>query len=82
MGFVSTSFFLSLFVEVGVETSLTPQDTHWVGNWWLGFTIFGGLSVFWSLWLFSFPKEFPLTKKRREDAKREGSTNEDVSYKN
>ena len=78
MGFVLTAFFLSLFVEFEVQTSLTPQDTRWVGNWWLGFAIFGGISVFWSLWLFAFPKEFPLTKRRREEARPERSASEDV----
>ena len=80
MGFVLTSFFLSLFVEFGVQTSLTPRDAQWVGNWWLGFAIFGGVSVFWSLWLFAFPKEFPLTKRRREEAQRERCAIEDVGY--
>lgn len=78
VGFVLSSVFLSLFVETGVQTSLTSQDTRWVGNWWLGFAIFGGFGIFWSLWLFGFPKEFPKTKKRRE----EGSYTEDSSNNN
>ncbi|KAL9981591.1 hypothetical protein ACROYT_G010316 [Oculina patagonica] len=77
VGMALTSVFRSLFVEFGVQTSLTPQDTHWVGNWWLGFAIFGGIAVFWSFWLFAFPKEFPLTNKRREEAERERGANED-----
>ena len=82
-GFVLSPVFLSKFVELGVQTSLTPDDTRWVGNWWLGFAIFGGLSALWSLWLSAFPKEFPMTKKQREEeeeAKRNESTSEDVSY--
>jgi len=55
-----------MFVELGVQTSLTMQDTRWVGNWWLGFAIFGVICVFWSVWLLGFPKELPLTKKKRE----------------
>lgn len=65
-GFVVLSRFLSMFVELGVQTSLTVRDKDWVGNWWLGFAIFGAICVFWSIWLLGFPKEFPLTKKRRE----------------
>ena len=76
-GFVLSSIFLSLFVETGVQTSLTPQDTRWIGNWWLGIAIAGGLGAFWSPWLFGFPKEFPLTRARRE----EGNTTDDVGYK-
>ena len=80
-GFVLSPIFLSKFVEFGVQTSLTPEDTRWVGNWWLGFAIFGGLCAFWSLWFYAFPKEFPLTKERREEeAKRKESTSGDVSY--
>ena len=55
-----------MFVEPGVQTSLTIQDKRWVGNWWIGFAIFGAICAFWSIWLLGFPKEFPLTKKRRE----------------
>ena len=55
-----------MFVVLGVQTSLTIHDTSWVGNWWLGFAIFGVICVFWSIWLLGFPKEFPLTKKQRE----------------
>ena len=83
MGFVLSAVFLSKFVEFGVPTTLTPDDTRWVGNWWLGFAIFGGLCAFWSLWLFAFPKEFPLTKRRREEkeeAKLNESTSDDVSH--
>ena len=68
MGFALSSIFLSLFVETGVQTSLTPQDTSWVGNWWLGFTTFGGFAVFWSLWLFGFPKKLPVTQTRRAES--------------
>ena len=66
VGFVIISFFLSIFVDLGVMTSLTPRDPRWVGAWWLGFVIFGALCVFWSLWLLGFPREFPATKERRE----------------
>ncbi|CAH3111261.1 unnamed protein product [Porites lobata] len=68
VGFALSSIFLSLFVETGVQTSLTRQDTSWVGNWWLGFTIFGGFAVFWSLWLFGFPKKLPVTQTRRAES--------------
>ncbi|PFX24711.1 solute carrier organic anion transporter family member 4A1-like isoform X2 [Stylophora pistillata] len=66
VGFVLISRFLLMFVEPGVQTSLTIQDKRWVGNWWIGFAIFGAICVFWSIWILGFPKEFPLTKKRRE----------------
>ena len=63
------SIFLSIYVDLGVQTSLTPRDPRWVGAWWLGFAIFGALCAFWSFWLFGFPKEFPSTRARRERKK-------------
>ena len=66
LGFVFISLFLSIFVELGVQTTLTRSDKAWVGNWWLGFIIFGAICIFWSVWLLGYPKEFPLTKKLRE----------------
>jgi len=66
VGFVCVSSFLSMFVELGVQTSLTIHDTRWVGNWWLGFAIFGAICVFWSIWLLGFPKHIPSAKKQRE----------------
>lgn len=66
VGFVLLSSFLSMYVELGVQTWLTIQDTRWVGNWWLGFAIFGVICVFWSIWLLGFPKELPATKKQRD----------------
>ena len=66
VGFVCISKFLSMFVELGVQTSLTIRDPRWVGNWWLGFPIFGAICVFWSIWLLGFPKTFSPTKKQPE----------------
>ena len=66
VGFVCISKFLSMFVELGVQTSLTIRDPRWVENWWLGFPIFGAICIFWSIWLLGFPKKFSLTKKQPE----------------
>ena len=74
VGFVVISRFLRMFVELGAQTSLTVLDKRWVGNWWLGFAVFGAICVFWSIWLLGFPKEFPLTKKRREQIEMESYT--------
>ena len=59
-------YFLSLYVDLGVQTSLTPQSEDWVGAWWLGFIVCTGLAVLWSGWLMGFPKEFPTTQELRK----------------
>ena len=70
VGFVLVAIFLSIYVDLGVQTSLTQRDPRWVGAWWLGFAIFGVLCCFWSFWLLGFPKEFPGTRARREREKK------------
>ncbi|EDO41174.1 predicted protein, partial [Nematostella vectensis] len=67
-GFVVAGIFLAMYVDIGVQTSLTPKDERWVGAWWLGFVVCGTLCIFWSLWLFGFPRRIPK-KNASEDLK-------------
>ncbi|XP_071105324.1 solute carrier organic anion transporter family member 2B1-like [Haliotis cracherodii] len=49
-----------VFSQIPVDlspTSLTPQDPRWLGAWWLGFIVFGGVSVVTAVPLFFFPKK-------------------------
>jgi len=47
------------------ETDITPRDPRWIGAWWLGFLIFGIISILLALHLFCFPKHYK--KKEKED---------------
>lgn len=76
VGLVSSFFFLSLFVETDIQTSLSMKDTLWVGNWWLGFLVVAALGALGSPWMFGFPNELPTTKARRE----QNEYKEDVGY--
>lgn len=38
---------------------MTPEDTNWVGAWWLGYLIGAGLLLLPVIPLLGFPKEFP-----------------------
>ncbi|XP_046584239.1 solute carrier organic anion transporter family member 2A1-like [Haliotis rubra] len=52
--------FGGVFSQIPVDlspTSLTPQDPRWIGAWWLGFLVFGGVSVVTAVPLFFFPKK-------------------------
>jgi hypothetical protein len=74
VGFVLGGVFLSMYVDIGTQTFLTPKSEEWVGAWWPGFIVSSGLAVLVSGWLIGFPKEFPGT----EDLKKRhliGNTN-------
>ncbi|XP_066446834.1 solute carrier organic anion transporter family member 1C1-like isoform X2 [Eleutherodactylus coqui] len=47
--FMLSSLFAKLYVDIGFvnldTVSITPQDTRWVGAWWLGFLVAGTLSL-------------------------------------
>lgn len=48
-GFMLGSFFAKLYVDIGFvdldTVAITPQDTRWVGAWWLGFLVAGALNL-------------------------------------
>ncbi|XP_040201388.1 solute carrier organic anion transporter family member 1B3-like [Rana temporaria] len=49
VGFTLGSFFAKLYVDVGFvdmdEVTISPQDTRWVGAWWMGFLVAGTISL-------------------------------------
>ena len=49
----------------GVE--LTPQDSNFIGAWWLGYIVGGILSILVSLPLIAFPHELPGTPEIRAE---------------
>ncbi|XP_067665011.1 solute carrier organic anion transporter family member 2B1-like [Haliotis asinina] len=52
--------FGGVFSQIPVDlarTPLTPQDPRWIGAWWLGFLVFGGVSLLTAVPLFFFPKK-------------------------
>ncbi|CAG5123500.1 unnamed protein product, partial [Candidula unifasciata] len=43
-------------------TQLTPRHPKWIGAWWLGYIVFGLLSLVVSIPLFCFPRRLPRKK--------------------
>ncbi|OWK62459.1 Solute carrier organic anion transporter family member 1C1 [Lonchura striata] len=68
-GFLLGSLCAKLYVDIGFvdpgSISITPQDSRWVGAWWLGFLI-GGATSFLSAIPFCF---LPKSLKKPEEAK-------------
>lgn len=60
LGFGCGAALMELYVDFispsVVKLTLTPTDTQWVGAWWVGFLIFGILTVATAPPFFAFPK--------------------------
>ncbi|XP_021145515.1 solute carrier organic anion transporter family member 1C1 isoform X1 [Columba livia] len=63
LGFLLGSFCASLWVDIGVvdidAISINPKDTRWVGAWWLGLLICGGVNFIASLPFWFLPSSLP-----------------------
>ncbi|NWX25330.1 SO1C1 protein, partial [Notiomystis cincta] len=70
-GFLLGSLCAKLYVDIGFvdpgSITITPQDSRWVGAWWLGFLI-GGATNFLSAIPFCF---LPKSLKKPEEAKKD-----------
>ncbi|KFW01469.1 Solute carrier organic anion transporter family member 1C1, partial [Eurypyga helias] len=70
-GFLLGSLCAKLYVDIGFvdlgSISITPQDSRWVGAWWLGFLI-GGVTSFLAALPFCFlPKNLKKPEKANND---------------
>ncbi|KFW95332.1 Solute carrier organic anion transporter family member 1C1, partial [Phalacrocorax carbo] len=74
-GFLLGSLCAKLYVDIGSvdlgSITITPQDSRWVGAWWLGFLI-GGVTSFLAAIPFCF---LPKSLKKQEEA-----NNDNTSY--
>ncbi|XP_077324795.1 solute carrier organic anion transporter family member 1C1 isoform X1 [Lithobates pipiens] len=72
-GFLLGSLCASLFVDIGFvdlnQVPITPQDSHWIGAWWLGYLVAGTISLFATIPFWFLPKEQP-----RPDLRKNSST--------
>ncbi|NXO82593.1 SO1C1 protein, partial [Sitta europaea] len=70
-GFLLGSLCAKLYVDIGFvdpgSITISPQDSRWVGAWWLGFLI-GGATSFLSAIPFCF---LPKSLKKPEEAKKD-----------
>ncbi|XP_026646101.1 solute carrier organic anion transporter family member 1C1-like [Zonotrichia albicollis] len=70
-GFLLGSLCAKLYVDIGFvdpgSITITPQDSRWVGAWWLGFVIGGVLSVLSAIPFCFLPKSL----KKPEGAKKD-----------
>lgn len=69
IGFLMGSMFSKMYVDIGyVDLStvrITPQDSRWVGAWWLSFLVSGLLSIISSIPFFFLPKSLHKQQERK-----------------
>uniref|UniRef100_A0A2K5DG91 Solute carrier organic anion transporter family member n=1 Tax=Aotus nancymaae TaxID=37293 RepID=A0A2K5DG91_AOTNA len=70
IGFTMGSLFSKMYVDIGyVDLStirITPNDSRWVGAWWLGFLMSGLLSIISSIPFFFLPQTPNKPQKERK----------------
>ncbi|KAM4747523.1 solute carrier organic anion transporter family member 1C1-like [Rhinophrynus dorsalis] len=70
LGFLLGSLCAKLFVDIGAvnldNITITPQDTRWVGAWWLGFIMAGTITLLSSIPFFFLPKSLNKESDRPE----------------
>ncbi|XP_064597257.1 solute carrier organic anion transporter family member 5A1-like [Liolophura sinensis] len=65
LGFTLGALLLQYYVDLfSYDVNLTPSDPRWVGAWWGGFIICGGLLLMLSVPFLAFPKK--LIKEQRK----------------
>uniref|UniRef100_A0A673LIV3 Solute carrier organic anion transporter family member n=1 Tax=Sinocyclocheilus rhinocerous TaxID=307959 RepID=A0A673LIV3_9TELE len=62
-GYLLGSLCASLYVDIGLvnqaSVTITPQDSRWVGAWWLGYVVSGLLTLLAALPLWFLPRALP-----------------------
>lgn len=55
VGVTLGGFLLSLNVDLGHKTSITPTDSRWIGNWWLAWVMGCLTSILLAPGIYGFP---------------------------
>ncbi|KAM4676550.1 solute carrier organic anion transporter family member 1C1-like [Discoglossus pictus] len=68
LGFIFGSFCARLYVDIGFvdleKITITPQDTRWVGAWWLGFLVAGLVNLLSGIPFCFLPKSLSTTEEQ------------------
>ncbi|KAL7736165.1 hypothetical protein ACLKA6_003711 [Drosophila palustris] len=65
IGYALASFCLRLYIAPQLHPVINNKDPRWLGAWWLGWIVMGGLLAFSGVFLSMFPKELPRAVARR-----------------
>ncbi|XP_017867013.1 PREDICTED: solute carrier organic anion transporter family member 4A1 [Drosophila arizonae] len=65
IGYALASFCLRLYIAPQLHPVINNKDPRWLGAWWLGWLVMGGLLSCSGIFLSMFPKELPRAAARR-----------------
>ncbi|XP_067410215.1 solute carrier organic anion transporter family member 4A1 [Emydura macquarii macquarii] len=58
-GYLVGGMFLNIYTEIGKQINLTPDNTLWVGAWWIGFLGAGVASLLIAIPILGYPRQLP-----------------------
>ncbi|XP_063153031.1 solute carrier organic anion transporter family member 4A1 [Candoia aspera] len=58
-GYLVGGIFLNIYTEIGKQIDLTPDNSLWVGAWWIGFLGAGAGSLLISVPILGYPHRLP-----------------------
>ncbi|KAI6073944.1 Solute carrier organic anion transporter family member 4A1 [Aix galericulata] len=58
-GYLVGGMFLNIYTEIHRETDISPENTLWVGAWWIGFLGAGAASLLISIPILGYPQRLP-----------------------
>ncbi|NWH15306.1 solute carrier organic anion transporter family member 4A1 isoform X1 [Grus americana] len=58
-GYLVGGMFLNIYTEIGREIDISPENTLWVGAWWIGFLGAGAASLLISIPILGYPQRLP-----------------------
>ncbi|XP_026520862.1 solute carrier organic anion transporter family member 4A1 [Notechis scutatus] len=58
-GYLVGGIFLNIYTEIGRQIDLTPENSLWVGAWWIGFLGAGAGSLLISVPILGYPHRLP-----------------------
>ncbi|XP_022217786.2 solute carrier organic anion transporter family member 74D [Drosophila obscura] len=82
IGYALASFCLRLYIAPQLHPVINNKDPRWLGAWWLGWLVMGGLLAFSGVFLSMFPKELPRAVARRKVEENRRREKERLSLKN
>uniref|UniRef100_A0A0K8WG47 Solute carrier organic anion transporter family member n=2 Tax=Bactrocera latifrons TaxID=174628 RepID=A0A0K8WG47_BACLA len=64
-GYALASFCLRLYIAPNLRPVINNKDPRWLGAWWLGWLVIGGMIFVSGIFLTMFPKQLPRAMARR-----------------